>query len=59
MPIFTKSIKKDEQQLDRYLYPFPKLEIRKRNQRIEEFCFQDFNLQGYVSNTTLAFPLIV
>ena len=48
------------QQLDRYLYPFPKLEIRKRNQmKVEEFCFQDFNLQGYVSNTTLAFPLIV
>ena len=47
-------------QLDRYLFPLPKLTLKQRNQKKpEDFCFQDFILDGYLSNTSISFPLIV
>lgn len=47
-------------QLDRYVYPFPILKIFERNQqKPEDFCYEDFELQGYRSNSHLPFQLIV
>ena len=48
------------QQLDRYLLPLPRLNVIHRNQKKpEDFCFEDFVLQGYRSNPPISFPLIV
>jgi thymidylate synthase len=48
------------QQLNRYLFPLPKLKVIDRNQKhIEEFKSDDFVLQGYRFNPSISFPLIV